>query len=274
MFKRISILLTVTLLLLLASTTVLADGSGYPWLEHAAPFDFKFNNLIDNHQQSKLVRRGMLQGFVYIQFTGEEIDGVPVAVRADCDNPVLDCRVGWKVEGIPAKAKLVNKGPRKWIITEQAQLHRATNYLHFHWTDGPPKPCGLTIEEQVYDGYLLKRTAITEFYWLGGNPSNSEGGRLVTPGMDLHSNIVTDWDGNGGSGGGSGSHDDGGCGGHDDGGHDDGGHDDGGTGGAGGTGGSDGSGEHSAVSTDNSGGAPIIITRRMILASESFAQRP
>ena len=53
-----------------------------------------------------------------------------------------------------------------------------------------------------------------------------------------------------------------------------GGHDDGGTGGAGGTGGSDGSGEHSAVSTDNSGGAPIIITRRMILASESFAQRP
>ena len=227
-------LLALLILPLLASTSVLADEPGYPWQDHAPPFDFIFGNLIDNHQQSKLVgptkpvnsnsesklkRQAMLQGFIYIQFTGDTIDGVPVAVRADCTDPSLDCRVGWKIKGIPFNAKLVSTGPRLWEVDESL-LPSSPNYVHFHWTGSPKRPCGLQIEE-TYSGYLLQRTAVTEFYWLGGNPNSGSEGHLVSPGIDLHSNIVTDWEpgdggGSGGHGGGSGGHDDGGCGGHDD----------------------------------------------------------
>jgi hypothetical protein len=216
MFSRISILLTVILLLLLASTAVLADDPGFPWQDdHAAPFDFTFGNLIDNHQQSKVVRNGMLQGFVYIQFIGEE-NGVPVAERADCENPDLDCRVGWKVKGIPFTATLVSKGPRKWLVDETL-LPASGSYVHFHWVGTPRKPCGLKIGD-TKSGFLLQRTAVTEFQWLGGNSANGHGGHLVTPGMDLHSNIVTVWNGDPGGGGepgGGGDHDEGDCGGHD-----------------------------------------------------------
>lgn len=230
MVTRISIFLCAVFSLLLVSTAVLADAPGIPWRDHQPPFDFLFGNLIDNHQQSKLVGDGSLQGYIYISFTGGYIDGVPVAERANCENPDLDCRVGWKVKGVPFEAELVSKGPRKWLVHED-QLPLGPAYNHFHWVGKPYKPCGLVVGE-TYEGYLLQRTALTEFYWLGGNSTNGQGGHLVTPGMDPHSNIVTEWDDNDGGGGG---HDAGGCDGHDggsggppDGGGGSGGHEDGG----------------------------------------------
>jgi hypothetical protein len=276
MLKKSVIILTVLVTLLLAGTAVFADEGFYPWQGHAAPFDFLFGNLIDNHQQSKQARKGMLQGFIYIQFTEEEKDGVPVAVRADCENSELDCRVGWKFKAIPISATLVSTKPRVWLV-DKDQLPPGSQYLHFHWSDdedNPQKPCGLQMDKE-YDGYLMQRVAVTSFFWLGGNPEKGgggpggpggsgghdgdgcgghdgdpgdphdpgdpgppgdtgspgdpgaheggygdHGGRLVTPGMDYHSNIVTDWDPDGDSGpggpGGPGGHDGGGCGGHDD----------------------------------------------------------
>ena len=231
MIKKITILLVLIMLPLLVSTAVLADDPGFPWRNHAAPFGFKFGNLIDSHQQSKIVgkgmavsknklpkleRQGMLQGFIYIQFTGEQRDGIPVAVRADCQNENLDCRVGWKIKGIPFNATLVSTAPREWEV-EKSLLPNDSTYVHFHWTGIPKKPCGLEIG-QTYSGYLLQRTAVTEFFWLGGNSEKSHGGHVVSPGMDLHSNIVTDYDPD--AGGGCGDHEDGeddGCGGHEDG---------------------------------------------------------
>lgn len=221
--KRI-LLLTMFMLLTLGTTAVMAGPpeTGYPWREHAMPFDYEFVNLIDNHQQTRQLQNDTLVGFIYIRFTGEEIDGIPVAVRADCDDPTLDCRVGWVVDGVRMQATLVQKGPRKWKVNA-ASLPVEPGYTHFHWEGSPPKPCGLVLDDGEtdpvwYDGYLLKRTAVEQFYWFGGSGNEEHNGRLVIPGVDPHSNIVTSWDYSGGGGGHGG-----GCGGHDDGGSDDGG---------------------------------------------------
>ncbi len=227
MRKKFAILFIALIALLLSTTVVQATQAetGYPWRDHAAPFDFLFGNLIDNHQQTRLLPDGKLMGQIYIQFTGEEIDGIPVAIRADCTDPSLDCRVGWLVTGVPMQATLVQKGPRKWLV-DPATLPNRSDFSHFHWVGSPMKPCGLVLDDGVtsvvYDGYLMRRTAVQEFYWFGGSGNEDHNGRLVTPGIDPHSNIVTSWDYSDDGGG-----DHGGCG-DDDGGHDDGGHDDGG----------------------------------------------
>jgi hypothetical protein len=219
MYKRIFAAAAVLLLLLLGTTVARADEPdlGFIWKNHAAPFTFKFNNLIDNHQQTRLLENGRLQGFIYVQFTGEMIGGVPVARRANCDDTTLDCRVGWEVIGVPVQgARLVQKGPRLWRFDEGA-LPADPEFVHFHWTGIPKKPCGLVIDDVSYGGYLFKRTAVTTFYWLGGNP-DKETGRLVTPGLDLHSNLEGMWTGGGMHDDGHTGEDPGGCDSHDSGG--------------------------------------------------------
>ena len=236
MAKKFLILVLLLSISFSGITAVKADGvdTGRPWKNHQKPYDFLFYNLIDNHQQMKLRKDGTLHGFIYIQFTGNYVDGVPEAVRADCTNPSLDCRVGWEVIGIPVSgAKLIQRGPRLWEL-DQAYLSLDPEFVHFHWTaingsPNPKKPCGLkTIQENEnisYNGYLFKRTAVTTFYWLGGNPEKGKG-RLVTPCVDLHSNIYGIW--SGGDGGAEEDHEEGDCAGHEPGGEEDGNHDSGG----------------------------------------------
>ena len=204
-----------------------APDTGYPWQDHAKPFAVKFSNLIDNHQQMRLLKNGALQGFIYIQFTGEFIDGIPIARRADCTNQELDCRVGWEVIGVPVRgAKLIQRGPQLWEL-DTASLPADPEFVHFHWYHegaynpivdpynlNPQKPCGLIVGQE-YNGFLFKRTAITTFYWLGGSP-DKENVRLVTPGVDLHSNIYGIW--SGGDGDEGEDHEEGGCGEHETGG--------------------------------------------------------
>lgn len=221
MAKKMFVIIILGLLLVSGATVARADAPdlGFPWADHASPFSFKFNNLIDNHQQTRLLPNGRLQGYIYIQFTGEMKNGIPVARRANCDDPALDCRVGWEIIGIPVKgAHLIQKGPRLWSFPAGA-LPADPQYVHFHWTGSPKKPCGLVLNDVAYNGYLFKRTAVTTFYWLGGN-EDKETGRLVTPGLDLHSNLEGRWTGGGGHsgddhGGEPGGGDTGGCGDHD-----------------------------------------------------------
>lgn len=232
MVRKFTILILLISMSVSGISAVKADGpdTGRPWKDHAKPYGFMFGNLIDNHQQMKLRSDGTLHGFIYIQFTGEEIEsapnGVPVARRADCTNPALDCRVGWEVLGIPVKATLLQRGPRLWELNP-ASLPVDPEYVHFHWYHedaynrnidpynlNPAKPCGLA-DGFEYDGYLFKRTAVTSFYWLGGNP-NKEVGRLVTPGVDLHTNRADLFE-RGGDGGEE--EDEGDCGRHDEPGH-------------------------------------------------------
>jgi len=229
MVRKFLILVLLVSIGLSGTTTVKADGpdTGYKWNGHKGKFNFTFGNLIDNHQQTRFLKNGALQGYIYIQFTGDYIDGVPVARRANCNDPTLDCRVGWEVIGIPVRgAKLIQRGPRLWEL-DPAFLPADSEFVHFHWTiletydPNPPKPCGLITkaenENMSYNGYLFKRTAVTTFYWLGGNP-DKENGRLVTAGVDLHSNIYGIWSGGGGDGGEGEDHEEGGCGEHETGG--------------------------------------------------------
>ena len=70
-----------------------------PWTNHAAPFAFLFGNEIDTHQQSLVMSTKQLNGFLYIHFTGETIDGIPVAEHTDCAMMAQDCQAGWKITG-------------------------------------------------------------------------------------------------------------------------------------------------------------------------------
>ena len=205
------IILFVTLFLAIG----LVMAQGRPWGNHAAPFDFYFGNNIDTHQQSQITG-GSLTGFLYISYTGEYQNNIPVARQTDCSQNPDSCTIGWSLHGIPAQATLLSNNPRLWCVSPTL-IPRQPGYTHFRWIGAPVHAHGL-VAGQTYNGYLLKRTAHTSFYWLGGGSGGH--GHLVTPGIDSQINITTDCStgGNGGGGhddGGCGGHDDGGCGGHD-----------------------------------------------------------
>ena len=235
MFKQFWTGLILVLLLAVSATIVFADASDldgeYPWNHHAAPYDYKFGNMIDSHQQSFIDSNGVLHGFIYIHDTGQiTAEGFPIADKAHCKTQ--DCMVGWLVKGIKVQATLVQKGPRIWLV-DPNDLPKEKGYTHFHWicekgVTGCPHSAHDLVVGQEYSGFLMKRIAPAPFFWLGG-PGTGGGG----PG------------GSGGGGGcGGGTHDDGGCtdGTHDDGGCTDGSHDDDGCSGGGGSGGSHGGG--------------------------------
>jgi len=185
-FKKLLAQVAVILIMALGVSVVQADEieidtgtdtqleDDYPWRDHAEPFVFTFHNMIDTHQQSFLDRNGVLHGFIYIHFTGEYTEeGVPIARKANCD--IEACSVGWVIKGVPYRATLVNKGPRVWQI-DPACLPQEPGYTHFHWTGSPYKPHGLVLgPPTLYDGYLLKRVAVTTFYWLGGSGGGQGG---------------------------------------------------------------------------------------------------
>lgn len=55
-------------LIVLAASLAIAEpvlAAGYPWRDHAPPFDFRFGNNFDMRQQSKQLGNGELQGFQF-----------------------------------------------------------------------------------------------------------------------------------------------------------------------------------------------------------------
>ncbi len=143
----------------LTASTAHADG-GYPWRNHVAPFAFLFGNELDTHQQTQQGNDGNLSGFLYVEYTGTVTsDGLPVATHVDC-NAVTDCVVGWRLDGQPAKAMLVQQTgdhPVFWI--DRADIPQPGAYSHFHWTDTPPKP-------DISNGYMLQLTATARFCFI------------------------------------------------------------------------------------------------------------
>ncbi|MCA9896642.1 MAG: hypothetical protein H6654_04880 [Ardenticatenaceae bacterium] len=187
---KIRIALLISLFGLLVTGSVFA--AGYAWRDHAAPYNFLFGNHIDTHQQSKVLRNGQLNGFLYIVYTGEEMDGVPAAMHGDCTMQPEACAVGWMLQGVPVQATLLDKPEGdhpQWCINKQ-DMPRQRGYSHFHWLGAPEHAGDLQIGE-VYDGYLLKLTARATFFF------EHHGGFLVTPGIDTetHANVVTNCEG-------------------------------------------------------------------------------
>ena len=177
MVKKAIIIVTFLTVSLLGVGSVLAHS--YPWRDHASPFDFLFGNHIDMHQQSKILDNDELQGFFYIRFTGNFINGYPEAVHGQET-------VGWTLYGIPIKAKLVDLSPHPAWCVDPADLPQQAGYTHFHWLGSPEHDDDLVIGN-MYDGYLMKLTARDTFIFEGF---------VVTRGIDTysHNNIVTDCD--------------------------------------------------------------------------------
>lgn len=218
MKTKVAIVVTLLLLMLAGGSVVLAEDGGYPWQDHAPPYDFLFGNMIDSHQQSRINPLGALRGMIYIHYTGEFTDeGYPIARKAHCNRE--ECDVGWSVKGLELDAELVCLSPRTWLV-DPAALPRQRGFTHFHWLGDPYSPhgqgdpeAGLIVGE-TYHGYLMRRVARDTFWWTGGEKSSNPG-HLVTPGIDPHSNIVLPGEELNCSAHGGGHDDDGGCGGDD-----------------------------------------------------------
>ncbi len=180
----------------LTASTAHADG-GYPWRGHLAPFTFLFGNELDTHQQTQLGNDGRLSGYLYVEYTGVVTsDGLPVATHVDC-SAVTDCVAGWRLDGQPAKAKLVlqptDDHPVFWI--GRADIPQPGAYSHFHWT-------GMTMPMPYQDtgGYMLQLTSTARFCFIhhGAAAASSavncrdNGGIEVDRGTDMatHLNII------------------------------------------------------------------------------------
>jgi hypothetical protein len=155
-----------------------ARAAGYPWKDHAPPYDFVFGNEFDTHQQTRQTRAGGLSGFLYIHYTGATTtDGLPVAEHGDCAS--VDCDVGWHMSGVPAVAAFL--------------YHVEGANAHFHWLGEMPMNRG-----ELRDGYLLELQAVKSFCFIhhedaGTGTCEARGGVAVRPGIDIatHVNIVT-----------------------------------------------------------------------------------
>lgn len=183
--KKTAFYLALALVLLFNAGSALAAG-GYPWNNHVAPYDFLFDNHIDTHQQSQLIDKGNLQGFLYIHYTGESIDGIPVAEHTDCSQNPEDCVVGWILRGIPAKATWLADSMGTWCINPES-VNIPKGYTLFHWLGLPETEMGLEVGQQ-YPGYLMTLISYKTFYFRHHGMLF-----LITPGVDSvsHSNITT-----------------------------------------------------------------------------------
>ena len=247
----------LVLLLAFSASIAVADETDldgeYLWNHHQAPYDYKFGNMIDSHQQSFVDKNGTrLKGFIYIHIIpGQDYaEGIPTADKAHCKTQ--PCTVGWLVKGVKVEAKLMKKSPRIWLVNP-GDIPNEPGYTHFHWIceagdDQCPHSAHDLVVGETYTGFLMKRVAPAPFFWLGG-PGTGGGGPGGGGGCDGGSHDDGGCD--------DGSHDDGGCSGggtdtthteggctdttHDDGGCTDGSHDDGGCSGGGSSGGSGGS---------------------------------
>ncbi len=174
--QKLILTLAVLTLSLLGAGSALAEG--YPWLDHAPPFDFRFGNHFDMHQQSQQLRNSELQGFQYIETGGYAQEGYPLAMHGQAT-------VGWIMHGIPGTAILVALDMHPTWLVNPADFPREPGYVHFHWVGGPLKSEDIG---KTFQGFFLKHTARETFFF----PPHEA---LVTPGIDENfaPNIVTTW---------------------------------------------------------------------------------
>ena len=188
--KYLSTVLPIFFLILMTAlffTITEVEAGGYPWKNHAKPYDFEFGNHIDDHQQSKLKKNGELFGFLYITFIGEK-DGTPVAEHCNEDTLPEDCEVGWIIRGIfleeekrPTFVYKANDDHPTWLMAGRNDIPQPGSFSHFHYLGGLPA------EGEPSDGYLIELQAVDKFYF-----RHNKEDLLVMPGIDIstHVNIV------------------------------------------------------------------------------------
>lgn len=192
------IALSATASLFLSGIGVATAADLYPWRNHAAPFNFLFQNEIDGHQQTRQARDRNLFGFFYVEFTGVITkDHYRVATHVDCNAATSDCTVGWRLEGKPVRAQFLYQTGEDHpvFLVERAQIPQPGAFSHFHWLGSMPALGAIA------DGYLLELTAVDRFCFIhhgaegatSGSTCRDNGGVNVDPGTDIatHLNIVT-----------------------------------------------------------------------------------
>ena len=202
------------------SFTALADEF------QAAPYDFKFGNHIDTHQETKIkIKKGdpdNLKGFLYIIDTGRTTaEGLPIyrhprgaGQNEECGVDPIECEVGWKIKAVPGKAKFlyhsgVNGDDHPVWMVNRVDIPQKGSYTHFHWItpdssdprgDDPlfPVQCDVEMAGQlennaeniVCPGWFLEIKAVDKFAF-------EHGGEVVPvrSGIDTatHTNLVTNY---------------------------------------------------------------------------------
>jgi len=183
----------ITFLGALSTMTVDVRAAGYPWMDHANPYDFVFGNEFDTHQQTRVAQQDQLTGFLYVHYTGAVTsDGLPVAQHGDC--AAVTCNVGWIMRGQPAPAVFLYhvEGDHPVWLVDRRDVPQPGAFVHFHWLGAAPSTKG-----DVRQGYLLEMQAVNSFCFIhdGGRDAGTcedRGGIVVRAGIDVatHLNIV------------------------------------------------------------------------------------
>lgn len=198
---------TILCTVALTCTTVAAHADGLPWRDHAAPFSFRFGNHIDHHQQTKLLTTsGRLWGYLYIQITGKNHHGVPIAEHCHKDTPPAKCVIGWKLRAIPGHATFLyhHQDHPVWLVHQRQDIPQPGAFTHFHWvtpfgtdprlntTTSLVGRCdaveaGQLVPGAMCQGYFLELKAVRHFVFKDHDSEVD-----VQPGIDTatHTNIV------------------------------------------------------------------------------------
>jgi hypothetical protein len=168
----------------------------FAWSNHTAPFDFRFGNEIDGHQQTTLRPNGELAGLLYVHFTGVTTrDGYRVATHDDCN--LVSCSPGWTLFGKPRSATFLyhEMDDHPVFLVKRSDIPQPGTFVHFHAT-GPS-------EHASGPGFLLALFAVDRFCFIHHDGAGARaaatcaenGGAPVSPGIDVatHSNIVSSY---------------------------------------------------------------------------------
>ncbi len=144
-------------------------GPGKPWRNHAAPWDFLWDNALDNTHEFKTTANGNLVGFMYVEFT----EGDTAAGGTDA--------VAWNVHGRAAEAHW-DSTESMWVVA-LVDVPRGDGFVHWHPLGDEEAAQGM----ESAPGYFLKHVALYDFFF---TPQD----RWVTEGIDFDfpNNFITE----------------------------------------------------------------------------------
>lgn len=140
------------------TSTAMDDGDdGHPWGNHDHPWEFLWDNGLDDNHEFKTLGNSNILGFMYISFTEDDM--------ATGGQDV----VGWVVHGKPAEAHW-SDSEDKWIVSADDVPHQP-GFVHWH----PLGDEGVAQGMESAPGYFLKHTATISFYFVPQDRQVEEG---------------------------------------------------------------------------------------------------
>ena len=164
------ILTAIVVCVILLSSSIAIGSEGKKWTDHAFPWDFSLDPVIDMVHEYKATGplndagyTDKIKGFMYIRFVDD--------VNATGGNET----VGWEVHGRFAMAKFNGVGSAPPWTVHADDVPKPQGFVHWHPLGGHAGKVAGT----WYPGYFLKHTGVESFYFM---PQ----GRMVSPGIDFN----------------------------------------------------------------------------------------